>query len=211
MEHAMSPSPLDLPEALANVRRAYRLVYQYQRRLCDLLQTVDESLSKSGLAFESWWPEHASRPAQSTTSFFQKGKWAWDLIPAYQLHCEWTESHPKGNVARLVGISAVADSGWISGDDGEPDPSRFQRTEDCATHLSVGLVTMRGKNPDWSGAGWPAISPLWARGEGSSRTVKVGGVEYTHRRILVDVAQLTDAAAVESKLLLPIRDWLAHP
>jgi hypothetical protein len=109
----MSSTSFDLPDALANVRRAYRLLHAYHRRLCDLLQLVHESVGKAGLEFESWEPLNVARLPRSATPFFEN--WAWDLTPAYQVRCVWRDGHQdktKEKLVRRVVIDAFADSGW---------------------------------------------------------------------------------------------------
>jgi hypothetical protein len=204
----MKQDTLDLREALADVRRAYRLILAYQRRLCDLLQTVDEALVKTGLDFQRWQPSDPDwKLPKSKKPFFRPEDWVWAFMQDYRLYCEWQDASPKKGVIRHVGIDAIADSGFNADCDGEPDPGTFEPAEKCATELRIGLWAARTKDPDWDAA-WKKIELLGAWHDGEIRTVKVDGTEYRYRYLVVDIADLVDKVAVEGKLLAPLRDWL---
>lgn len=71
----------ELNNALADVRRAYRLVHAYQRRVSDLMTQVDQTLSATGLSFVQWRPLFNKASPRTSTPFFSGGRWAWDMLP----------------------------------------------------------------------------------------------------------------------------------
>ncbi|XXX81440.1 hypothetical protein WMF30_22035 [Sorangium sp. So ce134] len=168
----MNEVNLELARALAEVRRAYRLLHAYHRWLCDLLQLTDEFLAELGFEFERWEPLNVARLPRSAKPFFRSERWAWDLTPAYQVECSWLGSS-KG-IRCKVYIHAIADTGYDDSGDTEPDPTRFRAAEDAASELRVGLHRTRAKKPDWSGA-WKLLSHITSRKDGTDHQVRVGG------------------------------------
>ncbi|WP_437291028.1 hypothetical protein [Sorangium sp. So ce406] len=200
----MSEKNLDLAGALADVRRAYRLLHAYHRRLCDLLQLTDEFLTERGFEFERWVPINVARLPQSTKPFFRPETWAWDLTPAYQVECVWWGS--ISGTHYKIHIHAIADTGYDDSRDGEPDPTSFRSAETAASELRIGLYRTRAKKPDWSSV-WEKLSRIKDRKNGAEHKVRVGVDEYTHRYFDLNLAALGDEGAVKEKLLLPLDEW----
>jgi hypothetical protein len=201
----MSTQSSDLHRALSEVRRAFRLLHVYHRRLCDLLQTIDETLSRSGLAFQRWSPINVLWLPDGTSPFFRPDKWAWDLSPSYQVLCEWKGAH--GDQVRRVVFECVADTGYNTTGGGEPDASRFDDVERCITELRVNMWTARGTDADW-GAASKEVGELPDKYDGRAHAVRVGGVDLTYARYAVDAAELVDESAVHAKLCAPLEAWL---
>jgi hypothetical protein len=203
----MSTQSPDLHQALSEVRRAYRLVHVYHRRLCDLLQTIDETLSRSGLAFQRWSPINVLWLPDGTSPFFRPDKWAWDLSPAYQVLCEW-KGASNDHVRRVV-LECVADTGYTTTGGGEPDASRFDDVERCITEIRISMWTARSTDADW-GAAWKEVEPLPDKYDGRVHAVKVDGIELTYARYAVNVAELVDESAANTKLCAPLEAWLKN-
>ncbi|XXY48848.1 hypothetical protein WME91_53475 [Sorangium sp. So ce269] len=200
----MNEKNVDLAGALADVRRAYRLLHAYHRRLCDLLQVTEEFLAERGFEFERWAPINVARIPQSTKPFFRPEQWAWDLTPVYQVECLWRGSN--NGTHYKVHIHAIADTGYDDACDGEPDPTRFRAVETAASELRIGLYRTRAKKPDWSSA-WAQLSRITNRKNGTEHKVRAGGDEYTHRYFDLNLAELGNEASVKEKLLLPLDQW----
>lgn len=200
----MGEKDFDLAQALAEVRGAYRLLHAYHRRLCDLLQMMDEFLSERGFEFNRWAPLNVARIPQSKKPFFRPEQWAWDLTPAYQVECSWRGSN-KGTHYK-VHIHAIADTGYDDSYDGEPDPTRFESAKTTVSEIRIGLYRTKAKKPDWSSA-WEPISRIKNRKDGTEHKVRVSGDEYTHRYFDLNLAELGDEGAIKEKLLLPLDRW----
>lgn len=203
----MSTTHNQLAAALTDVRRAYRLVQTYQRRLWDLLRGVDDLLSRAGLPFVRWQPMNVNSPPKPGTRFFVD-RWAWDFVPAYQIGCEWQQIETKKKLARRVFVMATADTGYDATSEGEPDPAGFKPAEECATMLRIGLWTAPTTSPDWDEAVRERGGENKLRA-GQSHTLNVKGTKYTYMFFLLDVADLVDEVSVKVKLLQPIDAWLA--
>ncbi|WP_437580652.1 hypothetical protein [Sorangium sp. So ce887] len=200
----MNEMNLDLAGALAEVRRAYRLLHAYHRRLCDLLQLTDEFLAERGFEFEQWEPLNVARIPRSAKPFFRPERWAWDLTPAYQVECSWLGS--SNGIHCNVYIHAIADTGYDDSCDGEPEPTRFRAAEITASELRVGLQRTRARKPDWSAA-WKLFSRITNRKDGTDHQVWVDGDEYTYRYFNLNLAELGDEGAINGRLLLPLDNW----
>lgn len=203
----MSEAENDLAGALTDVRRAWRLVYAYQRRLNDLLAVVDARLVARKFGFEGWRPTWYSPPPRTGTPFFRAGTWAWDMLPGYRCYVEWTRATGSGGTQRVV-IDASADSGFRKAG-GEPDPGEFAPVEESESVLWIGLWTATTRTPDW-GAAWTAIS---AKGvpPGEEAVATVGGVAYSFRSMPVYIEDLPEPADVEREVTGPILAWADPP
>ena len=127
----MSPSP-DLKEALIDLRKAYRFIWLYQRRILDL---VKETASMFDLDFYGWSPIHFERIGKLGTD--PTGKWAWDLIPLYCasfLYVQPSYNHRhrmQGEWMLEIGVNS--DDGYdpSSRKNVEPNVSDFPPPEEC--------------------------------------------------------------------------------
>ena len=202
----MTSDTLDLPAALTDVRRAYRLVHAYQRRMLDLLQKVDEILAEGGLEFVRWDPLSYARPCRSGTPVFRRGQWAWDLLPGYRFHCQWEAGPTDITGSRKVSVQPVADTGFEKSGR-EPEPGEFRGVDDCGTQMWIGLWATDSDEPKW-GSAWTAAQEVVTPHDGEAHDVEVEGVSYTYQYLHVDVASLTDPEATEGMLFTPLREWL---
>ncbi|WP_044240347.1 hypothetical protein [Chondromyces apiculatus] len=200
--------PEDLAPALADVRRAYRLLQVYHRRVCDLLQTFDEAVTAQGLAFVDWGPLNVYRLPKRRKPFFRPEIWAWDLTPAYQVRCTWEQS-TKGH-ARCVIVEVIADTGYTTVNDGEPDPATFQDESASATEIHVGLWSAHTKRVDWKAA-QTLLKSVQGWEQGGPHLVSVGGIQHAYERLRLDMAALTTMDAVRQQMITPVTDWLRRP
>ena len=143
----MTIAPNELVAALVDVRRAYRLLHAYHRRLLDILATVDDALVVGGLGFDSWEPLNVDLPRRGTNKFFVN-RWAWDFTPIYRVVSEW-KSEPKSGTVRCVHIESIADTGYDDSSDGEPNPACFSGAEESETQLRIELWIAPTPTPNW--------------------------------------------------------------
>ena len=202
----MTIPPTDLAAALTDVRKAYRLIHAYQQRVWDLLRTVDHTLALAGLQFQSWAPTEFDSPPKRKTRFFVE-RWAWDFLPAYNVGCEWQAKGTSAAPTRRVFVIVAADSGYKNLTQEEPDPSKFDKAELCATTIRLGLWTASVGAPNWGDA-WEHLPKDAKERENETHTATGNGVTYTYRFLRINVADLVDEVAVQAKLLQPIKTWL---
>ena len=209
----MTESKLDLAAALTDVRRAYRLIYAYQRRVSDLLQEVSSTLGARGLEFYWWEANLFGGVGRGGTPFFAAGRWAWDMLPGYAPHCDWRSA--AGPDQRRVVVVIRADTGFLA-KQGEPDPATFAQVEASRSELQIFLCRATGGTlaPDaynawdqtWADA-WETVKGLGDLRDGRDHVGVIGPAQFTYRYIGIDIAQLPDAAAVRSKLIDPLVEW----
>jgi hypothetical protein len=200
----MSEKKDELAAALADVRRAYRLLHAYHRRLQDLLHTAHDFLEQQGFQFEQWSPLNVARLPQSTKPFFGS-HWAWDLTPGYQVQCIWRRSKDKSS--HRIFLHAIADTGYKTSAEGEPNPATFEAAETSRSEIRVGMYRTQAKKPDW-GAAWNLLSVKANRKNGADHIVEVEQDKYAHRYFDLDLVELGDENAVKGKLLEPLRVWI---
>lgn len=193
----------ELKVALVDVRRAYRLLHAYHRRLQDLFQCVDDFLTAKGISFDSWNSINVVRLPAKSKPFFRN--WAWDLTPAYQIACRW--HGVRGRLTYQIEIEAFADTGYEQSGDGEPDPARFTSAETSNSEIRFGLWSTTAKTPD-VGAAWTTIEKEnWS--DGNTHTATVDGAQYMYRYGAIDLVDLAHEHAVKKNLLEPLRAWIA--
>ncbi|MDC0670342.1 SIR2 family NAD-dependent protein deacylase [Nannocystis radixulma] len=205
---ATAPAAEDDELTSAAVRRSYRLVYQYQRRVFDRLAELTDALAAMGLAFERWDPALYSRPAKSTTEFFRRPYWAWDLLPAYHLRLVFSASVAEDRSARRIVVSVVADDGFRARSSrDEPDPRFFAPAEQSRTELRVDM--MRVTDPQMSlNEAWVLYrSYAGALVDGYDHEIAVGGGACAFRAFRVDMDVVLAPAGIEGALVSPIREW----
>lgn len=196
----------ELKAALVDVRRAYRLLHAYHRRVNDLLYTAHEFLAKQHAEFDAWGPINVWMLPQKSKPFFRPETWAWDLTPAYQVECVWRRS--RSGMHHKMHIHAIADTGYDASGEGEPDPAKFEHAETARSEIRVGLHRTRASEPDW-GAAWKQQSGNSARKDGDVHRVKIGNDEYAYRYFAIELVELANEHAIKEKLLQPIDEWIS--
>jgi len=96
---------------LATIRRAYRYVVAYERRVLDTITQIDESVREGG--FErvkphGWSPLYRAFPSKSWSA----DSWAWDNVPNYICRYSWERGEQNTVGAIRVLVDHVADSAF---------------------------------------------------------------------------------------------------
>jgi hypothetical protein len=191
---------IELKAALTDVRRAYRLVYAYQRRVFDLIGAVADPLETNGFEFDRWEPTIFFQPGRS---FYKPDKWAWDFLPAYHFWAGWNRDR-HGDVRRVL-IAVNSDTGFER-KRGEPDPADFIPAEKAQSELRLTLIRAETA-PAWDRLNG-ILATLDSAQDGADQDVDVGGVPVSVRRVRLDLSELIDEAAVDRRLLAPLRQWI---
>jgi hypothetical protein len=191
---------IDLRAALADVRRAYRLVYAYQRRVFDLFGAVAEPLESNGFEFDRWEPTLFAMPGRH---FYKPDRWAWDFLPGYNLWAAWNRAR-AGDHRRVV-LALDSDTGFDR-KRGEPDPADFIPAEKSQSELVVSLVRSEA-TVSWERLN-AAFATLPSSDEGADQELELGGTLCRVRRFRLDLSELIDEATVDRRLLVPVRHWL---
>lgn len=151
----MSPSPAETSSLLADVRKSYRLLHDYQRLILDSLKYVGNKLDIPYCA--GWTVFCDGQPRNGKGSL---GNWAWDWLGmyAYEFRFNYHHGNPRGipvNENEHIGFSATVfpDTGYYEGKGAEKtDSSTFKSAE---TSSSIVLFTFF-KGP------WTTLHTLYA-------------------------------------------------
>jgi len=191
----------DLTEALVDVRRAYRLLWAYQRRVNDLLHAIDEHLGHHGLRQAGWKP--ASFLNVPNSAFYNPKRWAWDMFPGHSVQAWWTGTTVRGPMRADV---------WLYTDDGfqvsrgEPDPATWDVSPERArSKLWLYIATGPGA-PDWDGL--HALTKSTNFGETGTFSLPSG--DYQVLCLLAGLEELRDPDALHGRLLARVDRWCAE-
>jgi hypothetical protein len=193
----------DLALALADVRRACRLLHAYQRRVNDLFGlVVDGVTAETRLKYGGWYTTGLQRPARRGGEFF-RDRWAWDMLPG-QRPGVWLHAKNGDGTCTSVHIQVIADTGFDSYDgSGEPDAAGFASVEEERSELRFSVLRWPvGADEAETRAALSAAHPELY--DGTTRRCEVdGGVAvFTYGR--VELSELASAAAVRGRVTGPL-------
>jgi hypothetical protein len=122
----------EIDAVLCDVRKAYRLIHLYQRRVLDVCREIIEAF-ESELSFYYWASSQFEMPPRRRTD--PVGKWAWDFLPLYDFAVVYRPEDvdyksPKVNDWMLE-VRITADSGYVTAGEIESDPRDFQDVAGC--------------------------------------------------------------------------------
>jgi hypothetical protein len=149
----MTTAKNELAAALCDVRKAYRLLHGYHRRVLDVASLVASRFDKV-----AWLAtEFGCSPMTRRRNPFDQGYWMWDATPMVLTHFLFTEHgsgrgwethHRPGDY--LLDVTAVADSEFHDYEYGdEPDPAAFAKPpEAAASKMILTLITPCGEQKD---------------------------------------------------------------
>lgn len=189
------PDELPLTDALADVRKAYRLLWCYQKRVFDIVKLVVDEFDDMG--FYNWRVLHSDRPCNSGTNPMGS-RWTWDMLPMVHVSYLFLPSGTNPNATLpgqwMLEVYVESDGGFEDPQDGsEPDPANFEAAEDSTSRISIFAWYCRGETArNWYGGVWNVLS--WPEDDG-------GLIDNTDPPIAVfrrdfDLATLVDREAV---------------
>ncbi len=126
----------ELSLALTDVRRAYRLLWAYQRRMLDTIHVIADAFEEH--AFYVWTPTYFDPPCRYTKDPLEN--WAWDMLPmvAISYLClpfGADRNRPKAGEWMLE-IYLVSDTGFeLLETRNEPDSKAFEPAEMTASEI----------------------------------------------------------------------------
>ncbi|MDB5250656.1 MAG: hypothetical protein JWQ40_5050 [Segetibacter sp.] len=133
----------DIDVVLLEVRKAYRLLYTYQRRVMDIMEFVADQTSRRYAG--GWSKFSASSPKDGKGSLDQT--WAWDWLNMYCYEFWFGEKIIDGNNISFS-VWLVSDTGFYdTASEDALDISKFNVVEDSITKL----VFVVGRNTWHSG------------------------------------------------------------
>lgn len=128
----MNSTPSQIDEVLLDVRKAYRLLHDYQRMVLDSIRYIGSQLD---IPYNAGWSKFAGETHSGFTKLIQ---WSWDWLPmiCYEFHF----LKLLGNNEFLsLSFLVISDTGFIEGDDTANDRtiiSAFAPAEKSATKFA---------------------------------------------------------------------------
>lgn len=128
----------EVETALLDVRKGYRLLSLYQRRVLDLCDEIVCAFETT-LNFYTWTPsQHQITPRRGTQP---TARWSWDFLPLYDFCVMFlpegvnNNTHNPGDWMLVIRISA--DSGYRRDGASEPDPRVFNDPAECESTVKL--------------------------------------------------------------------------
>ncbi len=182
-----------LQTALADVRRAYRLLWCYQERLFDVVKTITGEFSD--LRFYGWHSQNGGRFDQGTNPL---GRGAWFAFPQMNVsHLYKSGDNPnrlmKGDW--MLDIYIASDSGYDAAYNasGSTDPTEFPGVEESRSLLNLYAYCCTDDLPgNWLTHVWHATD--WPEPDG--KPVPSPDVPVTRIGRSFDIAELPDKDSV---------------
>lgn len=150
----------DFERAMLNVRRAHRLIYDYQRRMLDLIEFIRNKLDFPPIYGGVGGTKHFSNPLyrSNNNDYFQVSKedWAWDFLPSYEFeyYLGEKETKPRVNASSssecyALSILQITDTGYFDGGtDTRLALDRFATAEEAKSKLLF-IFELKPKGKDW--------------------------------------------------------------
>lgn len=148
-------APREMDEALADVRRAYRLVWAHQRRVMDMVRAAAEAFPETSHYYWSCNQFHRL-PSRHTTD--PTDCWAWNGLPLYDVSFLRLVEDDKQDTRDakpgrwMLEIHHTADDGWDDKAQGEPDARNFGDAAKAKSSLSLILWQSHAEAGNWLNA-----------------------------------------------------------
>jgi len=139
----------DIKSALIDVRKAYRLLYEYQKRVLDLIDYIGR---KYGFSYDGGWAKFCNNAPRNGKGLLTN--WAWDWLPFYFYEFHFNDKKQEEDIIHFS-IVILSDSGYFDKRDKENAPNfnqlnvqDFYPVENSKTELI--FVAAKNKWPlDW--------------------------------------------------------------
>jgi hypothetical protein len=206
------------PDVLETIRRAYRYIVAYERRMLDTVRMVDEVVLAAGLERRvpyRWDTLYREFPSRT----FAPDRWAWDGIPNYACRYQWLAGTANTAGNRWVLLDHVADTTFEAdrlASDKELDPLMPRRSDARSVIRWIHLVFAAPIDNKVYSTPWtqtlathfkrpfqeivrsePTLEPVFI----DTNPLKMWG----H---CVEIAELTGEAAIQERLLAPLKKSL---
>lgn len=127
----------DIEKALCDVRKAHRLIYEFQKRMQDIITFIRQ---RCDLEKEDSFEKQYSFPIKNKINH---DNWAWDLIYSYM--CEYGIGKKDSQDGRSYKLSVVqyADTGFFEKEGGlKNDLTTFETEDESGTKLLFHLESV---------------------------------------------------------------------
>lgn len=140
-----TPNP-PMDEVLLDVRRAYRLLHDYQRMVLDAIHYLGRQLE---LPYIGGWPKFSDRPpTERAARPDDLQRWAWDWLNFYLYDFHFRRDTPDG-ASIYFSILLISDTGFFLSE--APDASETQTADFLPSERSQTLIGVIMSAKDWPG------------------------------------------------------------
>lgn len=191
------PDEPTLDSALTDVRKAYRLLWCYQKRVFDIVKLIAAEFDD--MAFYNWRTLHAGSPSRSDSNPMS-GRSTWEMLPmvsaSYLFLPGGTNHNATVTGQWMLEVLVESDRGFLDTEDGsEPDPASFEPAEKVESTISIFAWYCRGEtSKNWVGGVWKVLP--WP--EGDSVKIDHADQPFTTFRRDFNLAALPDKDAVRA-------------
>ena len=191
------PDEPTLDNALTDVRKAYRLLWCYQKRVFDMVKLFVEEFDD--MTFYNWRTLHAGHPCRTGTNPMGD-RWTWDMLPMVRASYLFLPGGSDHNATLpgqwMLEVFINSDGGFSEAEDGyEPDPANFEAAEKSTSTVSLFAWYCRGEtSKNWLGGVWKTLD--WPGADGEK--VDHADPPFTVFRRDFDLATLPDKDAVRA-------------
>jgi hypothetical protein len=130
MNIAHEPTPHDV---FLNVRKAYRLLHDYQRMVLDGIRYIESQLD---ISYNGGWIKYSNRDVKSGYAKLYQSSWDWLPMMWYEFH--FLKPHENDTWLSLSFL-ILSDTGWLQTDESVTDrenPSDFAQAEKSASKFA---------------------------------------------------------------------------
>jgi len=186
----------NLSETLTEVRKAYRLIAAYQRRLLDMAKVIQGHFD-----YKPYWHYNTNYDIRSNR--VATDRWSIDMLPMYHgflmlfLPQKADNNFPKKD-EWLLEIGFNNDSGYKTNNNREPDPLEFDKPADSKSFMTLNAfgVVRDMKNTNWlnfvhKNTDWPSDEKIV---QNMGYGTWAAGKSY-------DMAELVDENALMEKII----------
>lgn len=103
---------MKMEEALCNVRKAYRLVYEYQSRIMDLMVCIQHHMGFPYVQGKKLFSDPIS-PHRNTYFDLFTGMWAWDFMYGYMTEYYFGEINAEDGGTYALSVIHYSDTGFF--------------------------------------------------------------------------------------------------
>jgi hypothetical protein len=143
----------EIDSALEDVRKAYRLLWLYQRRIFDICQEIGKQFKETEFYYTNFY--YGGRPTRNPFK-----EQVWRMLPISQIsffyykhnvNGDWKNFPRKGDY--LIDLYVISDTGLTNySGKGEPNPTKFTPINECASQLRMYIFLNdqdRNESTDW--------------------------------------------------------------
>jgi hypothetical protein len=206
---------------LSTIRRAYRYVVAYERRILDMMARIDVAVLEAG--FERrvphrWYPLYRAFPSRD----WPADSWAWDNVPLYVSRFQWISGAPNQPGTRYVIVDHIADTAFEERPKApravEPDPlTGLEPAESSRTLLRWSVVSVEQAIDEqvwrlpWADCLTKILGAPVAQLFPTRPTPSVVRFEAQTLKLLscaIDLSDIENASDVDDRFIAPLRTAL---